>query len=47
MFNKVKNIDLLNKMLVIENKIDILNNRLSENTLSKNTLHNCCVIFKI
>ena len=31
MFNKVKNIDLLNKILVIENKIDILNKRLGDN----------------
>jgi hypothetical protein len=37
MFNKVKNVDLLNKMLVIENKIDILNNR-----VNNATLHCCC-----
>jgi hypothetical protein len=42
MFNKVKNIDLLNKMLVIENKIDILNNRLDDIT----TVKGCCDDFQ-
>ena len=42
MFNKVKNIDLLNKMLVIENKIDILNNRLDDIT----TVKGCCHDFQ-
>lgn len=37
MFNRIKNIDLLNKITDIENKIDILNNRLKDSTL-----HCCC-----
>lgn len=38
MFNKVKNIDLLNKIEVIENKIDTLNNRLYD----INNVKSCC-----
>lgn len=38
MFNKVKNIDLLNKIEVIENKIDTLNNRLDD----INNVKSCC-----
>lgn len=39
MFNKVKNIDLLNKISVIENKLDILNTNLENKT---SNIQGCC-----
>ena len=41
MFNKVKNIDLLNKIEVIENKIDTLNNRLYDINNVKSFCDDC------
>lgn len=39
MFNRIKNIDILNQILVLDSKFDILNNKLNE---KDKTLEGCC-----